>query len=75
MRLQNGSYVTNKGSTITISGERGGIIRGEFDWFEEDDVCCPDTFSDADSEGLHWYCSSCDQGGVIPLTAQPKPST
>lgn len=72
MRLKNGTYRTAAGSTVTISGECGGIIHGEFDWFEEDGVCCPDTFSDADDEGIHWYCASCEQGGIIPLA--PKDS-
>lgn len=64
MRLANGTYKTAAGSTMTISGQHGGISRVDFDWLEEGACpdCCPNGY---EVEGyLTWSCDVCGGGSA-----------
>ena len=62
MRLPNGNYQTEAGSTLTISGTHGGIFEVDFNWLDEGgcDSCEPEPY---DSDGyLVWHCNICGGG-------------
>ncbi len=66
----NGLYRTKAGSTVRVSGRYNGIIKIDFDWFEEGGcIECespeinimdfPDRFGNF---FLTWYCEYCSKG-------------
>ena len=75
MKLENGTYRTKAGSTVTLSGTHGGIASAVFDWLEEDGACCdcqcdpyPEHWGN-DEYGnpefrLTWFCGVCDGGSA-----------
>jgi len=61
--LPPGNYKTKSGSTMTISGECGGISKVDFDWFEEPSACCDCVPEPYDEDGfLSWNCEYCGHG-------------
>ena len=66
MKLPNGKYRTANGSTMEISGTRGGISRVDFDWLEEG-ACLDCRVRAYEHDGnMIWECDYCD-GGRTPL--------
>lgn len=62
-----GSYYTEAGSTVEISGEHGGKATVSFDWFEEENACCDcevNVYPEEDSGEwwLTWSCEICGDG-------------
>ena len=37
--IPNGTYRTDRGSTVTVSGKYGQIVKTEFNWREELNAC------------------------------------
>jgi hypothetical protein len=71
-KLPNGSYRTEAGSLLEVSGKHGGIFALEFDWFEEN-ACCDCNASAApelygDEWVIVWDCETCG-GGEAKLFA------
>lgn len=71
MNIPKGNYRTAAGSEVEITGKYGGIVRIDFDRYEEDN-CCMDCVVNLDFEEengeyyLSWYCDYCD-GGMAKL--------
>ena len=67
--LPNGRYETNNGSILEISGHHGGIVKIQFDWFEEGaciDCECqpyPELFANNDWR-IVWCCDVCGGGNA-----------
>ena len=61
-------YRTANGSTVTISGEHGGIVEVEFDWLEEPGACvdCRPFF---DHGVLRWNCTEHESGSAALVEA------
>ena len=62
MRLPKGKYITNNGSTMTITGKHGGISEVNFNWLDEGACidCEPEPY---DEDGhLTWHCVICGGG-------------
>ena len=77
--IPNGTYRTDRGSTVTVSGKHGGIAEVVFDWFEELDACCdckpqPMPVEDDGLLYLYWDCEYC-QGGRAPLKSVAVPGS
>lgn len=69
-----GAYRTAAGSTMTVSGEHGGISFVNFDWLEEGG-CYDCVVEPYDDEGeLVWRCEQCGGGRatLIPDPGTPK---
>ena len=68
MKLEDGTYKTKAGSTVTVMGGRSFV---QFDWFEEgacfDSEAGPDMRRDGLRVFLHWWCEECG-GGCAELT-------
>ena len=71
MRMLNGKYHTEAGSTVDISGKHGGISAASFDWFAEPDACCdckaqvyPEPWDFAGQWRLVWKCEQCGGGSA-----------
>lgn len=66
MGLKNGTYRTEAGSTVTISGAHSGISRVEFDWLEEGGCCecAVNGYPVENDDGLYltWACNECGGG-------------
>ena len=63
-KMENGTYRTAAGSTLTVSGKHGGIFIVKYDWLEENGSieCEPDPVPD---DGyLKWKCSECGGGSA-----------
>jgi hypothetical protein len=60
--VKNGKYKTKAGSTLSVSGEHGGIYELDFDWVEEG-ACCDCKPDPVPYDGyLVWYCEICGGG-------------
>ncbi len=63
----NGSYRTDNGSTLEVSGRHGGRVLASFDWFEEG-ACCDAECNpypvewDDDEWHLTWRCDCHGEG-------------
>ncbi len=63
--LPPGEYKTQAGSTMTISGQYGGVSHVEFDWLEEPGACCECQVEPYDVDGyLIWNCEHCGHGSA-----------
>lgn len=65
MTLPRGRYVTEAGSVVVISGERGERVETTFDWVEEPYACCEcvvDPYPVGDR--LTWECTHCGRGSA-----------
>jgi hypothetical protein len=62
--LPNGTYRTKRGSSVTVSGQHGGVSRIDFEWIEEDNSCieCEPAIADG---YLVWHCDEHDGGAVL----------
>ncbi len=69
--MVNGTYKTQAGSIVRISGKHSGIAEVEFDWLEEDACieCEPNPYPEDDGGRLilTWSCDYCG-GGKAELT-------
>ena len=66
-------FISEKGSTVTISGKYNGIFTIDFDWFEED--ACIEMYlqfnKDFDEPAIIASCECCeDSQMIIPLRLQ-----
>jgi hypothetical protein len=62
--MENGTYKTDKGSSVIISGKHGGISHVEFDWLEEGG-CCECKAEAYPLDGcLVWNCAECGGGSA-----------
>lgn len=59
--LTNGTYRTQHGSIVEVSGRHHGIHAIRFDWVEEERACidCQPYLHD---DELHWECAHCGGG-------------
>lgn len=66
MKLPDGNYRTEAGSTLTLLNN-GGRSLVEFDWYEEEGACCDCRVNVyPDGEYLTWHCDEC-AGGYAKL--------
>ena len=62
-------YITERGSSVEVSGAYNGIHDILFDWFEEG-ACCeahPVAEIHGDDAMLIWSCACCPDGGSARL--------
>lgn len=65
MILPNGTYKTENGSIVIISGKNSGKTQISFDWFEEKNACIDcevDLYPVEDM--LEWSCKFCGGGST-----------
>jgi len=67
MKMNNGIYKTQAGSTVVISGTHSGISKVEFDWFEEGGCSDCHPYAYPYDGYLYWICEYCG-GGQAELT-------
>lgn len=58
------TYSTKAGSTVTVSGKHSGIFTISFDWFEEDACIECEPHYDQDNNLLVWDCDYCGGGST-----------
>jgi hypothetical protein len=70
VKLENGTYKTEAGAVLTVSGKHGGVFSLDWDWIDEEtacDNCEPEPIPEWDGENwfINWYCEACDGGCAV----------
>lgn len=72
MKLPNGHYCTDAGSTVHIYGKHSGCFDVVFDWFEEENACIECSVNPQPEDSyITWTCDECGGGAALLKPCQP----